>query len=204
MPFKYIFFPSSKPTVKLLYNRSNNKYSYTRWVLFNWHQAGSFFLFFFFCYLWREEVVLIILPFHTAILTTTCWKTLSSLTSCPCGLTAGCSSSKMWSAMRSVVGPSMAKAVRLLKCAVHLLFMPQKRSRQRYIDHITWCSTCYFRRRWQTPDAWRSPSFARWSSQKPEFMRRLSTSYCMNPTMAEVQTTPCWRLPGAQRVDLII
>lgn len=50
----------------------------------------------------------------------------------------------------------------------------------------------------------RSPSFARWSSQKPEFMRRPSTSYCMNPTMAEVQTTPCWRLQGAQRVDLII
>lgn len=160
--------------------------------------------FFFFGYLWREEVVLIILPFHTAILMTTCWKTLSSLTSCPCGSTAGCSSSKMWLAMRSVVGPSMAKAVRLLKCAVHLLFMPQKRSRQRYVDHITWCSTCYFQRRWQTPDAWRSPSFARWSSQKPEFMRRPSTSYCMNPTMAEVQTTPCWRLQGAQRVDLII
>lgn len=35
-------------------------------------------------------------------------------------------------------------------------------------------------------------------------MRRPSTSYCMNPTMVEVRTMPCWRLQGVQRADLII
>lgn len=49
-----------------------------------------------------------------------------------------------------------------------------------------------------------SLSSGRWSSQKHEFMRRPSTSYCMNPTMAEVQTMPSWRLQGAPQVDLII
>lgn len=35
-------------------------------------------------------------------------------------------------------------------------------------------------------------------------MRRPSTSCCMSPTMAEVQTMPSWRLQGAPQVDLII
>lgn len=67
----------------------------------------------------------------SAILTTICWKILSCLTSFLCDSTAGCSSSKMWLEMRSVVGHFMARGERLLKCAAPPLSMPQKRSRQR-------------------------------------------------------------------------
>lgn len=47
-------------------------------------------------------------------------------------------------------------------------------------------------------------SSGRWSSQKPESMRRPSISYCTSLTMEEVQTMPSWRLLGAQQVVLII
>lgn len=42
-------------------------------------------------------------------------------------------SSKMWLEMRFVVGHFMARAARLLKCVALPLFMPQRRSRLRYV-----------------------------------------------------------------------
>lgn len=76
--------------------------------------------------------------------------------------------------MRYVVGHFMARGVRSPKCAALPLFMPQKKSRQR------------------------------WSSQRLGSMKRPSTSSCTNPTTGGVQTMLCWRPQGALQDDLII
>lgn len=63
--------------------------------------------------------------------------------------------------MKSAAGLSMARVVSWQRCAAPPSCMPQKRSRQR------------------------------WNSQRPEYMRRHSTSYSMRPL--ESLTIPCWR-----------
>ena len=115
-----------------------------------------------------------------AIPMTTCWKILSYLTSCPYVSTGESFSSKMWLEMRSVVGHFMARGVRLLKFAARPLFMPQKRSRQRwvYIHQFVCLSTLV--RLFLSYLSCNTISL-RLSSLRRASMRRPWTSFCMSP-----------------------
>lgn len=53
---------------------------------------------------------------------------------------------------------------------------------------------------WRKPHGVLSPPNPRWSSQRPESMRRLSTSYCTRPP--ESPTTPYWRPPAVAAARL--
>lgn len=87
-------------------------------------------------------------------------------------------------------------------CCTSIVYATEKKQTKVY--RWCWRSTC--NPRGKKTDAWLccSLSSGRWSSQKPEFMRRPSTSCCTSPTMAEAQTMPSWRPQGAPQVDLTI